>query len=209
MEIELKYKIDSAELYDRILNDAWIRKFAGGEAEAVRMKAAYFDTEDRDLIHNNIAFRIRSENDRIVGTLKWRDDDEGIRGLYIRSEINVPVTDDTCFFSPSPEIFGESAEGRDLLDVIGDKPLVNIFDMIFTRRRIRLDYGQSIMELSLDEGVIAYGTDSMPLLEAELELFSGTKEDLLAFGGKLADRFSLEPELQSKFARGIELMKKE
>ncbi|MDR1796762.1 MAG: CYTH domain-containing protein [Clostridiales Family XIII bacterium] len=207
MEIELKYKIGSLELYDRILNDVWIRRYAEeGGTEAVRMKAAYFDTEDRVLTNNNIALRIRSENDHIVGTLKWRDDDEGIRGLYIRSEINVPVADETCFFSPDPQIFMQSAEGRDLLDVIDGKPLENIFDMIFTRRRIRLDYGQSIMELSLDEGAIVAGMRSLPLLEAEIELFSGTKEDLISFGKKIAGRYSLEPELKTKFARGVELL---
>jgi len=207
MEIELKYKIESIELYDRILNVAWIRRFAEGDGpEAVRMKAAYFDTEDRVLTGNNIAFRLRSENERVVGTLKWRDDDEGIRGLYVGSEINVPVQSETCFFAPDPEIFMQSPEGRDLLDVIDGKPLTNIFDMIFTRRRIRLDYGQSIMELSLDEGVIVAGTQSLPLLEAELELYAGTKDDLLAFGKKIADRFGLEPELMTKFARGVALL---
>jgi triphosphatase len=210
MEIELKYKIDSAEQYDRILNDAWVRQLAGaGEAESLRVKAAYFDTIDGVLTRNDIAFRIRSEGDRVVGTLKWRDSDEGIRGLFVRNEINVPIADGTCLLAPNPGIFMESPEGKDLLDVLDGKPLANIFDVVFTRKRWRLDFGESIMELALDEGVIAAHGETLPIREAEVELFSGSKDDLLDFGKKLADKYSLEPELRTKFARGVELSRGE
>ncbi|MCL2492798.1 MAG: CYTH domain-containing protein [Clostridiales bacterium] len=210
MEIELKYKLNSAELCDIILNDTWVKRHAeAGGIETLRMKSAYFDTDDHALTQNNIAFRIRSEGDHILGTLKWGDDDADIRGLYIRREINVPVSDETCFFSPDPAIFTESAEGRDLLEVLDGKPLHNMFDIVFTRRRLRLDYEQSIMELSLDEGAIIAGEQTAPIFEMEVELFSGTKEDLLDFGKKLSEKYHLEPELQSKFARGIKLLAKD
>ena len=209
MEIELKYRIDDVRQYESILADTWIAGLAESEGpEIVRMKAAYFDTEDLSLIRRNIAFRIRSEGERTVATLKWDDDDDGISGLYIRSEINIPVTDQSCIFKPDPHIFKESAEGRDLLDLIDDKPLVNIFDIIFTRKRIRLDYEKSILELSLDEGVIVAGADSLHLREMEIEIYSGSKEDLLAVGKKIASRYGLEPEPKTKFSRGVELLAK-
>jgi len=208
MEIELKYKIENAEQYEKILSDPWIIRLAEHrEPESVRMKAAYFDTEDLSLVRRNIAFRIRSEGERTVATLKWRDDDGGISGLYIRSEINIPVSDQCCFFSPDPNIFQTSAEGKDLLDIIDGRPLINIFDMIFTRRRIRLDYGQSILELALDEGFIVAGPKSEQILELEIEIYSGDKQDLLAIGKKISGKYNLEPELNTKFARGIELLK--
>ena len=207
MEIELKYRIDTPEQYDSILSDTWIAGLAeSDEPEFVRMKAAYFDTEDQTLIRHNIAFRIRSEGERILATLKWRDDDEGIGGLYIRSEINIPVSDQCCFFKPDPSIFKESLEGRDLLDIIDDRPLVNIFDTIFSRRRIRIDYEKSILELALDEGVIVAGANIIQFRELEIEIYSGFKEDLLAVGKILAAKYGLEPELKTKFARGIELL---
>jgi len=207
MEIELKYRIDSVEQYESILSDTWIAGLSESEEyENVNMKAAYFDSEDYTLIRHNIAFRIRSERDRTFATLKWRDDDDGIGGLYIRSEINIPVSDKTCFFTPDPGVFKESAEGRDMLDILEDKPLVNIFDMIFTRKRIRLDYGESILELALDEGVIVAGVKSIPFRELEIEIYSGNKKDLLEVGKQIADKYCLEPELKTKFTRGIELL---
>ena len=207
MEIELKYRVDSPAQYEQILKDSWIDNHAESEGrEIVRMKAAYFDTEDHALINHNIALRIRSEGDRTLATLKWRDDDEGISGLYIRSEINIPVTDPTCFFHPDPGLFKESAEGKDLLDIIDGKPLINVFDIIFTRNRIRIDYEQSILELALDEGVIVAGAKSIQLRELELEIYSGNKEDLLAVGKKIAGKYGLKPELKTKFTRGVELL---
>jgi len=207
MEIELKYRIDTVEQYEALLADAWIAGLAeSDEPETVYMKAAYFDSADFTLTRHNIAFRIRSEKERTFATLKWRDVDNGIGGLYIRSEINIPATDQTCFFTPDASIFKESPEGRDLLDILDDKPLVNIFDMIFTRKRIRIDYGQSILEIALDEGVIVVGVKSVPFRELEIEIYSGNKEDLLAVGKQIADKYGLEPELKTKFARGIELL---
>lgn len=189
-----------------ILGDAWIRRMAEtDEPENLRMKAAYFDTEDSILIRNNIAFRIRAEGARVMATLKWRDDDEGIRGLYVRSEINVPVADETCFFAPDPEIFRESPEGRDLLDVLDGKPLINVFDIVFTRKRYRLDFEKSILELALDEGAVIAGARTLPIRELEIELYSGDKQDLLALGKKMAGKYGLEPELKTKFARGVEV----
>ena len=207
MEIELKYRIDNLEQYENLLSDTWIAGLAGGEEpENVRMKAAYFDTADHTLIRHNIAFRIRSEGERTLATLKWREDDDGISGLYIRSEINIPVSDHCCFFAPDPAIFKASSEGKDLLDILEGKPLVNIFDMIFTRRRIRVDYENSILELALDEGVIVAGADSIQFRELEIEVYSGEKEDLLSLGKQIAAKYKLEPELKTKFARGIELL---
>ncbi|MDR3364363.1 MAG: CYTH domain-containing protein [Clostridiales Family XIII bacterium] len=207
MEIELKYKIDGVEQYEKILKDPWIAGIAeSGEPEVVRMKAAYFDTEDHALIRHNIAFRIRSEGERTFATLKWRDDDDGISGLYIRSEINIPISDQTCFFNPDPGLFKESPEGRDLLDVTAGKPLINVCDMVFTRRRIRIDYGESILELALDEGVIVAGAKSVRLCELEIEVYSGGKDDLLAVGKKIAGKYGLKPEPKTKFTRGVELL---
>jgi triphosphatase len=210
MEIELKYGIQTLELANEILEDLWVLEHAESrDPEEIRMKAAYFDTEDKVLTRNNIAFRIRTEGVRTLATLKWKDDDEGISGLYVRSEINIPVNDPACFFHPDPEIFKESEDGKNLLEVIEGKTLVNVFDMIFTRRRIRMDVGRSILELSCDEGVIVAGSKTEPMREMEIELYSGTRDDLLAAGRLLADKYSLKPELRTKFARGVALLEEQ
>ena len=209
MEIELKYSIETPELFDEILNDSWVIEHAETSApEEVRMKAAYFDTSDRVLTTNNIAFRVRTEGTRTMATLKWKDDDEGISGLYVRSEINVPVSDPSSFFHPDPEIFIESEEGMNLLEVLEGKKLINVFDMLFTRRRLRIDVGRSILEIACDEGVIVAGSKSEQMMEMEIEIYSGSRDDLFEAGNIIAGKYDLKPETRTKFARGVALLSK-
>jgi inorganic triphosphatase YgiF len=209
MEIELKYKIGSKQLIKKIERDSYLRSMAeDGSDRTIQMKAAYFDTEDRILTGNDIAFRIRKEGDRLVGTLKWRDKDTGVSGLYAREEVSVPVTDASCFLSPDPYIFKDSKEGQAMLEAISGQPLVVIFETVFTRRCFRIDSGQAICEVSLDTGEIIAGERREPIQELEIELYSGSEEELVRIGDKVAETYGLEPETHSKFARGRALEEK-
>ncbi|MDR3225020.1 MAG: CYTH domain-containing protein [Clostridiales Family XIII bacterium] len=210
MEIELKYKIGSRELLEKIERDKFLASLTEKDSAAtVVMKAAYFDTDDRLLMQNDIAFRIRKEGNRLVGTLKWRDKDTGISGLYAREEISVPVADDSCFLSPDPYIFKDSQEGQAMLEALSGQPLVLIFETVFTRKRFRIDSEGTICEVSLDKGEIIAGDRSAPIQELEIELFSGSEDELLRIGDKVAVAYDLEPEPLSKFARGKALSEKE
>ncbi|MDR0519370.1 MAG: CYTH domain-containing protein [Clostridiales Family XIII bacterium] len=203
MEIELKYRIGSRELLEKIERDRFLQSMAEeGSADTIAMKAAYFDTDDRLLMKNDIAFRIRKEGDRLVGTLKWRDRDMGISGLYARDEISVPVADASCFLSPDPYIFKDSNEGQAMLEALSGQPLVLIFETVFTRRRFRIDSSGTICEVSLDTGEIIAGDLRAPIQELEIEMFSGNRDELIRIGGKVAESYGLEPEPLSKFARG-------
>jgi inorganic triphosphatase YgiF len=209
MEIELKYKIDSREILEKIERDKFLASIREkGSVATITMKAAYFDTEDHILMQNNIAFRIRKEGDRLVGTLKWRDRETGISGLYARDEISVPVADNSCFLSPDPYIFKDSQEGQAMLEAISGQPLVLIFETVFTRRRFRIDSAGTICEVSLDTGEIIAGSSYAPIQELEIELFSGSEDELIRIGDKVAGLYGLEPEPLSKFARGKALAKK-
>jgi triphosphatase len=93
--------------------------------------------------------------------------------------------------------------GKKLIELIGGKQLTSVMEVGFLRRRVRVDTGGSIIEASIDTGEIVGDSGSAPLCELELELFSGQKDDLLALGEKLEKRYSLIPETQSKYARGL------
>lgn len=208
MEIELKYAVPDKDTMEKIWDDEYIKEIEEKDSrENLLMKAAYFDTEDRILSKNDIAFRVRMEGNKTVASLKWNDKDQSISGLHVREEINVPVKgDDAIFISPKAEIFKESAEGRDLLEVVGDSPLVNILEMTFVRKSVRLDNGNCICELSLDEGKIVTDKESDPISELEIELYSGDQEELIKIGNTIAERYNLKPEKRNKYVRGLKLM---
>lgn len=208
MEVELKYAVPDKETMEKIWDDEYVSEIEEeGSRASILMKAAYFDTEDYILSKNDIAFRVRMEDSKFVASLKWNDKDQSIRGLHMREEINVPVNDDAIFLSPKPDIFKESAEGRDLLEVVGDSPLVNILEMTFVRKKVRLDNGNCICELSLDEGKIVTDKGTEPISELEIELFSGDQDELMEIGKIISEKYNLQPETINKYARGLRLVK--
>jgi len=204
VEIELKYTIPDKNIVEIIWQDPYLSEMEEADTrEKLSLKAVYFDTEDRVLAGSDIAFRVRMEGSRSIASLKWNGKNEG--ALHTREEINVPIDGEACLIMPDPAIFKESEIGVQMINLIRGKQLISVMEMIFLRRRVRVDTGSSIIEISIDTGDIVTDSDSMPIFELELELFSGSQEDLMELGKKLAERYSLIPEERSKYARGLML----
>jgi len=214
MEIELKYNIDSKELMDKIWTNTFFAEIEEEDSRGTtKMKAAYYDTADHDLMKNGLAFRIRLEGDRCIGTLKYRDRDKtgdgqyaSIDGLYAREEINVPISSKDCFICPDTAMFQGSEEGKKLIEISDGKELICLFETIFVRRNFRIDTDDTICEVSLDEGEIIAGEKRAEIHELEIELFSGKEEVLLKIGSEVESLFDLKPEPLSKYARGKRLV---
>lgn len=205
MEVEMKYGISSKEAAERIWADEDLAKLGKIDSkETVFMKAAYFDTEDYILSKNDIAFRIRMEGSRVVASLKWAGDSVG--GLHTREEINVPVADEACFINPKPCIFQESEQGKGMIELVGDRPLHSILETRFLRSRLRLDTGKSICEMAIDVGEIVTDFGTAPICELEIELFSGEQSEIERIGSLMMERYQIQPEDQSKYARGLHLL---
>lgn len=92
------------------------------------------------------------------------------------------------------------------MELIGKGRLHSILEMSFLRRRFRVDYGKSIMELAIDTGEILTSEGELPICELEIELFSGEQEDVTALGGILRKKYDLVPLDASKYARGLKLV---
>lgn len=202
MEIELKYNIPSAEVARLIWdNEMFKESEEAGSREELYFDAKYFDTENCDLAKNDIAYRVRLEDGNYVAALKWRGHSED--GLHVREEINVPVDSDAA----DPSVFRESKVGSQVMELIEDKNLHCFLETTVNRKRFRIDTGKGIYEFSIDSGEIVTKYGSCPIEEVEVELFSGETEELLEIGEKLRDKYGLTPENESKYARGIRIIK--
>lgn len=202
MEIELKYRIPTEKIAEEIWKD---KLFAGMEEkdsrEEVCLDAKYFDTSNCTLAKEQIAYRIRREGERWVAALKCNGQSEG--ALHTRTEINVPVVDG----NPDPSVFHESEMGEKLLKLIGDEDIQCVLETKFNRKRLRIDTGSGIFEVSIDKGMIITRYGEEPIFEVEIELFSGDTEELLKLGENIQKKYNLETENLSKYARGINLIK--
>lgn len=205
MEIEMKYAIESNDIAEQIWQDEYLSQIEEEDSrEEVYMKAAYFDTENYVLSQNDIAMRVRKEGERMVAALKWRGENEGAK--HMRGEVNVPVDDPNTFLLPDPHIFKESDIGKELIRLIGFKQLSSIVEMKFSRKRLRIDSGEGIMEVSIDRGEIITEKGKAPICELEIELFSGTEEALIKVSQRIAQKYGLKAEEKSKFLRGLEIL---
>ena len=111
------------------------------------------------------------------------------------------------FIDSPKELFKESEDGKVLLDLIGDEPLVNLLEMRYLRSRCRLSYGASIMELAIDTGSIITDKGEVPIMELEIELYAGDPKDIRDFGQRLQEKYKLAPEDRSKLVRGLTLLR--
>lgn len=205
MEIELKYILDSMEDVEKIFSDEFIRSITDENSEEEDdYRAIYYDTSDRRFSRENMVLRIRQEGRRCFATLKWNGSSDS--GFHQREEINVPVADDSAMENPSVEVFNQSQMIGELRKLLGDRKLIPVMEMRFRRKQMRLDTGKSICELSADVGEIICGERTAPISELELELYSGSREDMEALGAKISAKFGLKPGEKSKFRQGLDLL---
>ena len=204
MEIELKYLFDDESSKDAIFNDKYISKVKDDGSETVTpMRAVYLDTQEGALRKKEMAFRVRHEYSKFVATLKWGGSAE--EGLHVRGELNVPV-DEGFLETPTLEVFKGSEIYDEIADIAGSGKLIPVMEMNYVRREIRLDTGLSIDVLSVDEGEIKTANGTLPILELEIELYTGNKDDMIALGRKLEEKYHLKRGNRSKYQRGLELL---
>lgn len=205
MEIEMKYAVPDKQTLDSIWEDEYLNEISdASSAESLVMKAIYFDTADYRLSKNNIAVRVRSEGETYFATLKTNGSHKD--GLFTRDEINVPITDETSFMALNPAIFKGSEPGDMMISLVGDEPLLNVLEMRFLRRRKRLAYASTIMELAVDSGSIITDKGEVPIMEIELELFAGDAEATRKLGDIIAEKYSLKVKISSKFRDGLDIL---
>lgn len=199
----MKYSIPTREIADEIWADkSFFHLEEEGSREELFFDAKYFDTDECDLMKKEMAYRVRKEGEHWIASLKWKGHSEG--ALHKREEINVPVEND----KPDPSVFSESVIGSTLIEVVGDKELGCLLETRFHRSRFRLDTGRGIYEVSIDRGEIITSAGNEPILEVEIELFSGETEELMELGDKLSETYGLSIQEDSKYARGIALIEK-
>jgi len=209
MEEETKHRIPDKETSEAI----WKEVLAGDygkviSSDTVVMKAVYFDTENRILKQNGIAMRVRCEGSNCFATLKWGSKESDQEGLNRHHEINVPVDGDTCFIAPPSNLFEQSIDGQNMETLIGSSTLVNLFETRVLRKRATLEKDKTIVELAIDEGLIVTDNAEEAISEMEVELMVGSISTTIDIANTIADKYDLQIEPKTKYARAIALLEK-
>jgi len=169
-----------------------------GPADAAKIdqRTVYFDTPENDLAGLDFSLRVRHAAGKRIQTVKAKDTGGG--GLFARPEweraidSDIPVLDDT---DPLRGFFREKLQR-----------LQPVFEAHVERRRWTVESTSSRIELVVDRGSIVAGDRRTPISEIELELKSGSPEDLFAMARKFDQIVALRPGVLSKGARGYRLL---
>lgn len=216
MEIELKY-LCSKKTADSIFETEV------GSCERLSfktMKALYLDTAEEAIRDAKLTYRIRQEGGKYFATVKYGSSKPTGGALHKRNEINIEVDED-FFDMPRIDIFEDcdiyklldKAVGGQYSDDMGVmrpiKKLQPKITMDFMRTECEVvigEDGRTAAIISYDEGEISASGKSESISELEIELISGSEDDLIDFGRRLQEKYSLSAGIKSKYARGLKLI---
>jgi triphosphatase len=206
-EIELKYlvsieEVDSGYISSQISALLKAEKLINTYSEKVLIND-YFDTADLALRQMDFGLRIRNREGQFEQTIKTAG--KVVSGLHQRPEYNVDIKSNNLNLALFPQHIWPENVDTTLLEA----KLGILFSTNFTRQAWLIHYGDSIIELALDRGIINTDacTKSLDICELEIELVKGEQSALFALAEQLKTITSLEPGNLSKAARGYTLSK--
>lgn len=198
VEIELKF-IATPEVAEQL--SVRLAPWPNVHTAAQKLTNIYYETSENTLRGYDMGLRVRGYGDRYEMTLKTAG--KTIGGLHQRPEFNVELKGaDLDIRLLPPEVWPKGCD----VDAL-QAALSPVFSTHFAREKWVVTYRSSEIEVALDQGEVKAGELSEPLYEIELELKSGSREDLLAFAQEITAEGGLRLGSLSKAARGYHLAK--
>ncbi|WP_416776815.1 inorganic triphosphatase [Xenorhabdus budapestensis] len=196
VEIELKLSV-KPETISAIRNQLF--QLPNHYTSPQHLTNIYFETPNSQLRRWDMGLRIRSFDEQYEMTIKTAG--RVIGGLHQRPEFNVPLQQPELDLARFPaEIWPENTDLTRL-----QAQLTELFSTDFCREKWVVNYGQSEIEVVLDQGEIRAGERTSPICEFELELKTGDVSDVLLLADELAIQGGLRLANKSKAARGYAL----
>ena len=187
VEFEIKFRATPDVL-------STIDKAVSGEKQVISMETTYYDTPNGDLAARRYTLRRRMENEKSVCTLKTPAEAGGRQEYELQKNAIEDAIPKLCKLCPVAD-----------LPSLLEKGVAPLCGAKFTRIAKTFPFGECVLELALDQGVLIGGGKELPLCEVEVELKSGPREGALAYAALLAERYHLIQEDKSKFKRARDL----
>lgn len=219
METEIKLRLrNETELLATLDSPLVTRLTMPDSRREMELVNVYYDTTAHDLTARQMTLRLRQEGDRTMITLKAGD--SSANELHQRFEWSAVLPEDrdsdlkdgldTSWFKREASSNGDpDAKLQEALKLLKSKPLIPICEARFSRIAIDIGYGDSLLELALDDGKLIAGDLSEPVYEIEVELKEGDVRDLVELSQEMRDQLPVEPEALSKYARCLALLERQ
>ena len=192
-ELEFKLQVSDPQTLLQILNDPEILSRVEGEWREIPMKTTYFDNSLGQFSKYSWTFRHRMEGDASVVCLKTPHPDKHVRNEW---ETEGEMGDQAV------AALIEQGAPLELLAFYGDGNLTPRCGAEFVRRCVMLRFADgSRAELAGDVGLLRGRTQEEALCELELELYEGEATQTIALVQDLCQRYGLQEQPKSKYAR--------
>ena len=196
MEIEFKYRVP-AERFDEVAADPALR-----DAVVIDMEAEYFDTPDRMLREANVTLRLRRETPHgqpgcLICCVKLPapGGDDASAGLRRRLEYECEAD---SVEAALPLLLARGLPEEPLRTAVS-RGLIVTARVAYTRREALIKADGASWTVCLDRGILGV----TPFSELEIEHKSGAFGLTAAAALQLAERWELEAEPRSKYARAL------
>ncbi|NBD35277.1 MAG: CHAD domain-containing protein, partial [Chloroflexi bacterium] len=198
MEIEAKFAVEDVAAFQKLQAVDHIAGFALSAHQVQQVNDTYMDTEERLILASGYACRQRETESEVIINLKGLGRAEG--PIHRRKELEVGLP----AYQP-PAKWPESPVRDIVLQLIGESPLVPLFDIQQTRVFRRMSQGELLIaEMSLDNVHIIIGETFHSHFELEVEIApQGTASDMAAIVTYLQDEWNLRPESRAKFQQAL------
>lgn len=197
IELELKFGLRDVTAAD--ISDALI---SGQTPLHTRwLQNTYYDTADGVLHQMGLAIRTRSIDQQHEMTVKIREPDEG--GLSRRREWNLPIDAHVL----DRQQLRALPLPKAVLALVQSDALQPVFLNQFHRTDWHVVQGLTEIMVSLDCGEVEGNGGRSSVSEMELELITGTVQELIAVGCRLADQLPAFMAVISKAERGEWLLR--
>lgn len=204
IETELKLRITPEQLA-RLKRHALLKAHQTTRPISRRLYNIYYDTPKLELHKSAMALRLRRSGRQWLQTLKGGGSVKA--GLHQRNEWEVPVRGAALDFSWLPEAGGsQAAKWDEHLPKPLRKKLQPVFVTDFSRSSRMLSWQGAQIELCMDQGGVNTEQRGIPICELELELKSGSPQQLFELALALLDIVPFELEVVSKAEQGYRLL---
>jgi triphosphatase len=195
-EIEIKLRL-RREHIPRLRRHPLLSEGFKQSGRRERQDSVYFDDRRRTLQKKGLSLRVRQIGERRIQTIKASN---GHAGPIDRGEWEAVVT------ASRPDL--AAARGTPLERVLAKlrDPLEPLFETRVSRTAFPVQFGNSDITVSLDQGRIHTGKSTAPICELELELKNGSAGDLFQFARQLDEKIPLELSYETKSGRGYSLL---
>ena len=197
-ELEYKLEVGKPQLLEEMMKDPRVEALKIDAFSETAMRTSYYDSPDQRFSKRHWTLRQRQEGEQSVICVKTPTGDLHTRGEWQIEGTNI---DESAVIR-----LIEAGAPRELLYLYGAGDIAPVCGAQFLRKHAMLRFSDgSEAELACDQGQLIGKTETMPLCEAELELYQGDAAKMLELVAYLCQTYGLKEQPRSKVARARSL----